>query len=166
MKKPGIFVAMRQEKEGPALVRLLLKAGADVNRADKYGNTPLMAVTGLKSEKEALSIIRQLLKAGANVNAADENGKTALMKIACSDSIEALKLLLEANPDVNARDNKSHSALDMVVSGCGHSQKAEKAALLKAAGATPTVQESNRQAQTLSDPSRHSSQREVIKIGR
>ena len=55
-----------------ACLRLLLTAGADVNRCCNAGNTPL-------TETANLSCTRVLLRAGAHVNIYNNNGYSALM---------------------------------------------------------------------------------------
>lgn len=59
---------------GADAVKLLLKAGADVNWADPDGGTALMAAASAGDE----AVIRLLLDAGANPNAEDKDGHTAL----------------------------------------------------------------------------------------
>jgi ankyrin len=62
-----------------ALVRLLLSAGADVNRRDPAtGRTPLHAAIGAGPDGEAPEVVRVLLAAGADVNATTPDGASAL----------------------------------------------------------------------------------------
>jgi ankyrin repeat protein len=63
----------------PALVRLLLDAGADVDRRDPdTGRTALHAAVAAGSAGEAPEIVRVLLAAGANVDATTTDGASAL----------------------------------------------------------------------------------------
>lgn len=63
----------------PALVRLLLEAGADVNRRDPAtGRTPLHAAIGAEPGSDALEVVGMLLAAGADVNAITTDGASAL----------------------------------------------------------------------------------------
>ena len=60
-------------------IKLLIQAGADVNRQDSFQMTPLhLAVSRLFETKT----IRLLLESGADVNIPDEEGLTPLMKAA------------------------------------------------------------------------------------
>jgi ankyrin repeat protein len=61
------------------LVRLLLTAGADVNRRDPAtGRTPLHAAVAAAPAGDAPEIVRVLLAAGADVNATTHDGASAL----------------------------------------------------------------------------------------
>jgi len=88
------------ESDDLEMTRLLLKAGADAKRANRYGMTPLhlAAVNG------NVSAIRDLLDAGANANAVLPEGETVLMTAARTGSAEAVALLLDRGADVNAQD--------------------------------------------------------------
>ena len=83
--------------------RLIRSGGADVNAANRYGLTALMASTSGKTGTGDVEIARALIAAGANVNAANSAGRTALMEVAGSGNVEFVRLLLEAGADVNAR---------------------------------------------------------------
>ena len=56
----------------PAMLEVLLKAGADVYAKDKCGNTPLH----LAASFSAVAEVEVLLKAGADPSAIDNAGKT------------------------------------------------------------------------------------------
>jgi ankyrin repeat protein len=63
----------------PELVRLLLAAGADVNRREPdTGRSPLHAAVAAGSGRDAPEVVRVLLDAGADVNATTVDGASAL----------------------------------------------------------------------------------------
>lgn len=83
---------------GPAeLVTILLDAGADIERPDRYGFHPLhsAAISGHKD------IVALLLKRGAAVNARDKQGRTPLLGFAASagSNLGIAQLLLAAGAD-------------------------------------------------------------------
>ncbi len=106
-------------------VRYLLSIGADVNKGDEDGYTPLHVATEKESE-EAIEIIKVLLSHGADVNAKVKSkglsagtvnlaeGRTPLHNAASvsipgkdfgeHSNIGAVELLLDHGADVNARD--------------------------------------------------------------
>ena len=106
------------------LVKMSIKAGADVNTKDELGGiTALMDA----SRYDSPEIVRILLDAGADVNARNMFGDTALMWAIGSDS-EIIRILLDAGADVNAKDDDRFSEGDggntalMMASGKGDSE--------------------------------------------
>jgi len=81
-------------------VKLLLKAGADMNAADRGGWTPLHKA----SKNGYVKVVKLLLEKRADVNAANRGGRTPLHKASKSGYVKVVKLLLEKRADVNAAD--------------------------------------------------------------
>src|SRR5215472_11423934 len=81
---------------------MLLAAGAKVNTADEYGETPLTLACGVGNAV----LVRRLIEAGAEVNAARWDGTTALMIAANSGNAEAVRLLIERGAKVNAAESR------------------------------------------------------------
>jgi ankyrin repeat protein len=90
-----------------AVVRMLLKKGANPNAVTIVGRTPLMSAAG-GGEVAAMKL---LLEKGAKVNAVSGAGSTALLDAAASRNAEAVRLLLDNGADVNARTKKNMTAL-------------------------------------------------------
>ena len=80
--------------------RLLIHAGADATRADRYGVTPLF----LACSNGNADMIRLMLDAGASPNAADPVGETSLMTAARAGRLHAVQLLLDRGAAVDAKD--------------------------------------------------------------
>jgi ankyrin repeat protein len=81
-------------------VQALIKRGADVKAATRYGVTPV----GLAALNGNAAILRALLGAGADPNSATPGGETALMTAARTGNADAVTLLLDRRADVNAKD--------------------------------------------------------------
>lgn len=85
----------------PALMRTLLKAGADVNAADERHLTPLMLAVA--SETQDVKVVELLLETGARVNEPSATGETALDWANKFNSAPVLALLKNAGARVGIR---------------------------------------------------------------
>ena len=89
-------------------VEALIKKGADVKAATRYGVTPI----GIATLNGNAAILRRLLDAGADPNTATPGGETALMTAARTGSTDTVTLLLDRRANVNAKDPvRSQTAL-------------------------------------------------------
>jgi hypothetical protein len=60
-----------------AVIRYLIESGADVNLADRDGNTPLMAFVSRNDDSDdAIAVVKLMIAYGANVNAKRGSGST------------------------------------------------------------------------------------------
>jgi ankyrin repeat protein len=112
---PFLFAADRGDL---ALMRLLLKLGADPLLANFDGTTPLMAAAGVGTnepqeeagdESEAVEAVKMLIGLGADVNTVDKNGDTAMHGAAYNISPLVVKLLADrgADPHIWKNPNKA-----------------------------------------------------------
>jgi uncharacterized protein len=93
------------------IVDLLLRAGADVRAADRYGLTPLY----LACANADTAMIKKLLDAGADPNFATPAGETPLMTLLrTADNNEAMRALLSHGAQVNAKDKNAEQTALMV----------------------------------------------------
>ncbi|NIF54951.1 ankyrin repeat domain-containing protein [Burkholderia sp. Ax-1724] len=81
-----------------ALVRMLLKHGALIDKPDAGGDTPLHCAAW----KNNADAVRALCEAGANLNALTDCNETPLHTAARRLAPKAVKALIEAGADVNA----------------------------------------------------------------
>jgi len=90
-----------------AITELLIKHGADVNRIDNIGETPLhhAALNG------RLDFCKLFIENGANVNAISKLGQTPLHKASNEGYWEACQFLLEKGANPNIRDKLEETAL-------------------------------------------------------
>ncbi len=93
----------------PKWIRLLIKAGADLNVKDKKARTPLM-VAATEARTDTAEV---LIKAGADIRVRDTNGSTILIRASGSwkEQTGVVRLLLERGAEVNAKNKKGMGAL-------------------------------------------------------
>ncbi len=95
-----------------ATIAARLEAGADVNRKDQYGSTPLMvAVTFGRVEAS-----RALIDAGADLTLTNGEGSSPLHVAAFLCRTEIVEALLAAGADRTATNNAGRTPLDSVSS--------------------------------------------------
>ena len=130
------------EKGNLGRVKLLIEQGADKDKSDSYGDTPLRTASFFgrhevvqylveqgasldKGDNQGqtpltaasvfgyLEIVRCLLEQGANRDKADNNGNTPLHKAAGNGRLEIAMLLMSYGADLNARNNRSQLPIDV-----------------------------------------------------
>ena len=116
-KKHNISIDLQDKERATALflaskysvsesVKLLIEAGADVNIANSWGDTPLTAASAAPS----VPIMKALLQAGADPSATLERSKETAMHIVIHANLEEREVvsiceaLIDAGGDVNALD--------------------------------------------------------------
>lgn len=100
--------------ENPAVIRLLIDKGANVNAIDEYGKTPLheaVSYLNWRPDVSNLEVIRLLTDADADVNATDKDGETPLHEAVLYRDSEVIRLLLDNGADVNATDKDGKTVL-------------------------------------------------------
>jgi ankyrin repeat protein len=91
------------------IARLLLSRGANVNKRNRWGGTPL-------HEAACPEVAELLIQHGAEINARDDDGKTPLHRLVYSPALVAL--LLRAGADPNARNKYGETPLHKAVWWC------------------------------------------------
>lgn len=85
------------QRDYAEVIEQLIQAGADVNYADEYGDTPLIKLVRCGQLKKS---VEALLQTGANVNHANKEGDTALTVAIKKHYSSTVQLLLQA-PNIN-----------------------------------------------------------------
>ena len=89
-------------------VRQLIQDGQDVNRGDRYGETPLMYAAGRGHDQ----LVRELIRAGADVNRKDNNKHTALHRASSWRGYSSVvTTLAEAGANLNEQDERGMTPL-------------------------------------------------------
>ncbi len=91
------------------VIKMLISAKADVNRADDNGWTPLLVALARKKPE----LVTLFLMTGANPNTANKHGTSPLMMASAVGMMDMVKLLIGAGADVNAKDIEGKTALDL-----------------------------------------------------
>jgi len=92
------------------IVRLLLKAGADLKAVDSTGSTALHAA----ARNDDGEICRLLAQHGAPVSAVDALGATPLHAAAAAGATDALEAILDGGASASALDDRARTAADCV----------------------------------------------------
>lgn len=94
--------------ENMETVKILLKAGADVNAASDHGRTPLHYAVAYNKD---IAVAQLLLRRKSNIAAVDRNGQTALSTAAFGGNDMGCRCLLENGAKVQAREAGGWTAL-------------------------------------------------------
>ena len=102
-----LFEAIEGGNETIAKLILYWHWGADINKVDKHGWTPLTHAV-LKGHVE---IVKLLLDSGADINKTNEYGETPLFTAAAEGHEQIVKLLLDSGADINKTNEYGETPL-------------------------------------------------------
>ena len=91
------------------IIRYIVEHGADMEKADNYGWTPIITA----SWKGHLEVVHYLLEQGANRDKANNRGYTSLHWAARFGHLETAKLLMVYGADLNARTDRGELPIDL-----------------------------------------------------
>lgn len=94
-------------KGDTGLLELLVRRGADVNQANQWGWTPLMAA----ASNGQIDAARILLEHGAKLEARNANGGTALMVAAGNGYADTVRFLIQQGARLNSKTGQGFTAL-------------------------------------------------------
>lgn len=125
------------ERESLAIIKELVKQGADVNEARENGYTPLLISLFNKDMKVA----NFLLDNGANPNKAEEKIGCSPLMMACErleNDLDTIKKLIECGADIDQRDKTRRTALMIA---CVHQKSSDVISYLIEKGADVNAEE-------------------------
>jgi len=88
-------------------IRELVAAGADINKENKYGKTPLEIAVSSGN----LDMVRLLVELGADINKENKYNRTPLEIAISSGKIDMLRLLVELGDDINKENSLGKTPL-------------------------------------------------------
>ena len=97
-------------------VNYLLKNGADINKKNKSGRTPLIQHSLAYENQDH---VKFLLEKGADINAQDNEGVTTLMFAVQTDKTKIIDICLSEKADINMKDKEGKTALFHTISSFG-----------------------------------------------
>jgi ankyrin repeat protein len=89
------------------LTKKFIKQGANVNKSDKMGNTPLHIATKM----DAFEIIKFLIENGAEVNISNKKGNTPLHNASKKKNIKIVRFLVDNGAEIDARNDENNTPL-------------------------------------------------------
>jgi ankyrin repeat protein len=108
-------------------VKFLVEKGADVNKPDPQGWTPLQ--NAARQRKDGM--IKALIELGADVNRPDDSGMTPLIAAAMRDHVPSIKVLIEKGANIEQPGTQGFRPLALAIA----ENKYESAKALMEAGA-------------------------------
>lgn len=108
-----VISQLEVEQNGAAAIKVLkalIKRGADLNRTNQLGQTPLLLASSRSGEVEE-EMALALLAGGANPNLKDHHGETPLHAAAGTDRPHLVRTLLEKGAPVNIKDDYGETPL-------------------------------------------------------
>lgn len=113
-KNPIISVAIYTKRLN--IVKELIGHGADINKVNSEGDTPLLIAIKMQYRKKSdrSDIVKFLLENGADVNRSSQEGDTPLhvvMEQRWRNNKKIVRLLLESGANVNAKNNENNTPL-------------------------------------------------------
>ncbi|KAH7487054.1 hypothetical protein FOMA001_g5725 [Fusarium oxysporum f. sp. matthiolae] len=107
---PILYMAV--DKGHDAVVKLLLKRGANVEAKGPMGDSLLHRAAKRQRSK---AILETILSYGADINARDDGGETPLLNAARWASDDEVELLIRRGADINIRNRHSETCLHLAV---------------------------------------------------
>lgn len=101
------------ESSDPAVVQVLVEAGADLEARDSAGSTAIHYAAQNQNDE----IIRALIEAGADITATQEGGATPLHLAALHSTPAVLTAIMDAGADILAVDWDGKTAFDYAKRG-------------------------------------------------
>ena len=110
LKATSLHLAVSRGKL--TIIEMILKAGADTNEKDQWGNAPLHR-SSLASSTHLAQIVGLLLKFGAQVNLGNHYANTPLHLAVYFGRPDVVQMILDTGPDPNLLNSRGETAWDV-----------------------------------------------------
>ena len=104
-----VMIAVLLQKEDPAVLEMLIRAGANLRACDNAGNTVLTGAIAARKNQA----VELLLKHGADINQTRPDGITPIMMCIMANNPEAFLLLQEKGADMTRRHPDGWTLFDL-----------------------------------------------------
>ena len=114
--KYGSLISCASIFNSVKILRLLIKAGIDLNRVNRLGNSVVISNVNRfykRSINDDLSILKMLIDGNADLDIQNKNDNTALMFAASNHKIEIIKILIDGGADWNLQ-NVGRTFIDLL----------------------------------------------------
>ena len=112
---PFLYYIRHYEAYEPAMHRLLIDYGFDLNTGDSDGITALMACCRWAPFRNRVKGLEWLLEYGVDTEVTDKDGQTAIHHALLDDSLLQFKMLTKYGARLDARTSKGETVLHMAV---------------------------------------------------
>ena len=107
LERPILFDTPENIQNVHNIFKLLIERGADINKQDNYGYTPLI-ISIIKNNKDITQI---LLDRGVDINKPDNDGNTPLIISINTNNKDITQILLDKGADINKPANNGNTPL-------------------------------------------------------
>lgn len=109
--KNSRYTGLGSRTEELSVIKLLVSKGADVNKFNKCGLSPLH----IAAENNNVPVVKLLVKKGADVNIKNKNGVSSLHMAIGNNNLTTTALLLTLNIDINIMNDLGDSPLHLAI---------------------------------------------------
>lgn len=93
------------------MIRMLIKAGADIESSNVHGSTPINSAAELGLHE----VVKELIDADCGVNRPNLRGRSPLSSAAMNGHLEVVKQLISAECDIHWKDHERKNALMVAI---------------------------------------------------
>lgn len=93
-------------------IELFIEKGADIDRANNIGETPLLLIAKKHRDREAIKL---LISEGADINACDEEGNNVLLYAILNSDVVLARYLIKKGANYNVINNRNQTPASIAI---------------------------------------------------